>query len=283
MYVWAVLVSTSFPVGKAITHALDPLVLTFLRFVLASLLFGGLVLATGGTRRPGPRDLLRYSAVALSMVVYFVLMFEALRTTDPVSTGALFTLVPLLSGVVGAVLLGEGMSRKRVAILSLGAAGAAWVVFDGSIDALRALRLDRGEKTFLVGTLSFAFYAPLIKRLHRGERAVVMAFWTVVAGAVLLGVVAAPRILATDWGAVPTKAFVGVAYLAALPTAVTFGIVQYASVRLPPSSTMAYTYLVPAFVTILHGLTTGAWPIPSVWVGVGIVAMVTPLLRRSTA
>ena len=281
MYLWAGLVSTSFPVGKAITDALDPLVLTFVRFVLAAVLFGILVVATGGAPRPRLRDALRYAAVAASMVFYFVLMFEGLRWTDPVSTGALFTLVPLLSGGVGIVLLGTPMGRRRVAILGLGAAGAAWIVFDGSLDALLALRLDRGERTFLLGTLSFAFYAPLIQKLHRGERALVMAFWTLVAGAVLLGCVGAPRIVATDWASVRPSAFAGIAYLAAFPTAITFGIAQYSGVRLPPSSMMAYTYLVPAFVVVLHGVTRGVWPTGSVWVGVVAVSMVTPLLRRS--
>ncbi len=283
MYLWAALVSTAFPVGKAITDALDPVVLTFVRFVLASVVFAGVVLVLGVARRPTARDLLRYGAVATTMVVYFVLMFEALRWTDPVSTGALFTLVPLLSGGVGAVLIGESMGRTRVAILSVGAAGAAWIVFDGSVDAVLAVRLDRGERTFLLGTLSFACYAPLIKKLHRGEPAVVMALWTLVTGAVLLGCVGFPRIVATEWSAVPASAFAGIAYLAVFPTAVTFGIAQYAGVRLPPSSMMAYTHLVPAAVAILHGTWTGQWPSPSVWVGVGVVSLVTPILRRSSA
>ena len=279
MYVWAGLVSTAFPVGAAITASLDPIVLTFLRFALAALLFGVLVLVTGGAPRPRLRDLARYATVSLSMVVYFVLMFEALRWTDPVSTGALFTLVPLLSGAVGYGLLGARMSRRHVGALALGAVGAAWIVFDGALDGLLSLRLDRGERTFLLGTLAFAFYAPLIKRMHRGERAVVMAFWTLVMGAVQLAIVGAPRIAATDWGAVPPSAFSGIAYLAAFPTAVTFGIAQYAGVRLSPSGMMAYTYLVPALVTVLVGVLHGDWPSPSVWIGIAIVTAVTPLLR----
>ena len=43
MMVSSVLVATSFPVGAAITHGLDSLVLTFLRFLLAALLFAPVI------------------------------------------------------------------------------------------------------------------------------------------------------------------------------------------------------------------------------------------------
>ena len=39
------------------------------------------------------------------MAAYFVLMFEALAITDPVSTGAVFTLTPLMSAIFGYLLM----------------------------------------------------------------------------------------------------------------------------------------------------------------------------------
>ena len=45
MLVYAFLVSTSFPVGAAITRGLDPVVLTCLRFALAALTFAAVVTA----------------------------------------------------------------------------------------------------------------------------------------------------------------------------------------------------------------------------------------------
>ena len=52
MLVYAFLVSTSFPVGAAITHDLDPVVLTCLRFACAALTFSLVVTAAGEWRRP---------------------------------------------------------------------------------------------------------------------------------------------------------------------------------------------------------------------------------------
>ncbi len=279
MALWALLVSTSFPVGSAITGALDPVVLTFCRFCLAATVFFVLAAATGSVRRPSLRDLARYGTVSASMVAYFVLMFEALRWTSPVNTGALFTLVPLMSAGVGWVMVKQRTTVWTLACLCLAGVGAMWVVFDGSLSQLASMSLDRGELTFLVGAAAFSAYSPLISKLHRGERAVEMALWTLVMGAVELGVLGAGRIASTEWSAVPGYAWIGIIWLATGPTAVTFGIAQFSSVRLTAATVMSYTYLVPSLVVILVGLTGGGWPAPAVWGGVALTLSAMLLLQ----
>lgn len=187
MVVYASLISTSFPVGALATRSLDPVLLTFLRFALASVLFGSVLAYQGRLRWVGGRALLRYAIVSASIVVFFVLMFESLRWTDPVSTSALFTVVPLVSAGTGLVLLGKRTRIPELIVLVIGAAGAAWVVFDGELAGVMTLRLDRGERLFLLATLSYAAYVPLIKRLHRDESTLEMTFWILAVGTVLLG------------------------------------------------------------------------------------------------
>ena len=279
MVIYAALVSTSFPVGAFATRSMDPVAITFLRFALASALFGAILAHRGQLRRVGLRDLARYSVVSASIVIFFVLMFEALRHTDPVNTSALFTLVPLGSAGVAAVLLKQRTRLAVLACLVTGALGAAWVVFDGELSGALAMRLDRGERTFLLATVVFAAYVPLIKRLHRGEPALVMTFWTLATGTVLLGTLGAPRMLATSWTADPAT-YAAVAYLAIFPTAITFAIAQYVSVRLSAEGVLAYTYLTPSFVVLLEGLRGKGWPSASVFAGVAVTLCVTVLLQR---
>jgi len=116
------LIATSFTVGGLITHELAPEALNFLRFLLVAAIFTGLVAATEGVKRPGPADLARYFTIALLLVVFFVTMFEALRLTDPVSLGAIFTLVPLISALIGWLLLGQKISPRIGLGLAIGAA-----------------------------------------------------------------------------------------------------------------------------------------------------------------
>jgi drug/metabolite transporter (DMT)-like permease len=43
--------------------------------------------------------------------VYFVTMFEGLKTAPPVSASAVFTLTPIMSALFGWVLLRQGVTR----------------------------------------------------------------------------------------------------------------------------------------------------------------------------
>ncbi len=281
MLLYAFLVSTSFPVGAAITRDLDPVVLTCLRFAVAALSFAAVVTAAGEWRRPSAGGLLRYAVISLTMCGFFVLMFEALRWTDPLSAGALFTLTPLMTAVIGFLLVGQRCSSAQAACLALGALAASWVVFDGRLERLLALDLGYGELLFLLGALCFAAYTPAVKRLHRGESLLLMTFWVLFCGALLLAAYGAPRIAATDWSAVPAEVFLGVVYLAVCNTALTFVIAKYASLRLQAFKVMAYTYLTPAFVVLLEVAFGSGWPSNSVLAGIAGTAAVTLLLQRT--
>lgn len=280
MLLYAFLISTSFPVGEAITNQIEPVVVTFLRFVLAAAVFFVLLVVNEKIVIPKPKDFLRYGLISLSMLVFFIFMFEALKLTTPVKTGAIFTLLPLTSGLIGVLVLRIPMTATQIAALSIGSLGATWVLFDGSLAALIAFDLGRGEFLFALGTLSFATYAPLVKKLHRGESVLAMTFWVLVSGTVILGAFGAPLIIATKWPSVPISAYAGVTYLALFNTAGTFFLAKYASLQLPPAKVMAYTYLTPGFVVMFAAFTYGL-PTLSVMAGIGVTMLAMILLHRA--
>jgi len=286
MLVYICLISTSFPVGAAITNELDPVVLTFVRFCLAASVIGGVLLVRGRAlgveqfRWPKPKDLLRYAVISASIVLFFIAMFEALRWTTPLSTGALSTLVPLMTAGVAFLLIGQKCNGTHLVCLLIGGAGALWVVFDGDVELLRTFSLGRGEIIFIFGCLAFSAYTPLIVRLQRGEPAIVLTFWTTVMGAVLLGLGSLPLFASVNWPAVPAKVWIGLVYLAVFNTAFTFFLLKTASMRLPAHKVMAYSYLVPALVTLLEGMLGHGWPGLAVLAGIAVTASATFLLQR---
>jgi len=281
MLLYAFLVSTSFPVGKAIAHQIDPVVVSFLRFLLASVVFLVLLAARERITIPKAKDMLRYSVISFSIAAFFVLMFEALKLTTAVKTGAIFTLLPMTSGLIGFLLMGIRVSGRQIAALVIGSMGAIWVLFDGSFAALMKFELGRGELIFALGVLLFAAYAPLIKKLHRGESTVALTFWVVASGSVLLALYGAPEIIATDWRAIDWTVYAAVGYLGLFNTAGTFFLAKFASVQLPPAKVMAYTYLTPGFVVALaiHG---DGVPTLSVLAGIGVTILAMVLLQRTT-
>ncbi len=274
LLLYAFLISTSFPLGRLVAAETDPVVVTFLRFALGAVAFGAvLAFQGGGFGRPKPRALLRYGILAIPLATFFVAMFEALRWTDPLSAGAIFTLLPLISAGYAFIFLRQRLSGSLALLISFGAFGALWVLFRGSLDRLLLLDFGWGEGVFFLGCLAFAAHPVAVKRLHGGDPIPRLTFWTLVVGTVMLGVVGAPRIWATAWSAISGEVYLAILYLGVINTAFTFFLAKSASVVLSPAKVMAYTFLIPGLVAFLQGAFGHAWPEPSVFVGVAITIL----------
>ena len=281
MLVFAAFVSGSFTVGEAITFGLDPALVTFFRFGLGSVILAVVVAARGHWHAPAPRDIARYILLSLPTVIFFILMFEALRHTSAVNTSAIFTLLPALTALVAMPLLGQSLTAFQWLAMGIGAAGAAWIVFGGSIAHFLAFRLGPGELIHLAGTFAYAFYAPLVRKLHRGEPMPLYTFNILAASTVVTGLYVLISGRNGDLAAAAPKVWLGIAYLAVFSTAATFFLSQYASLRLPSGKVMAYTYLIPAIVLIINTALGKGLPSLSVVAGALVVASAMLLLQRA--
>lgn len=268
MVALGLLVSTSYSIGALLTRTIAPVPLTFMRFVLASLVFAG-VMMVSRTAAVVDRGLVYRSGVmGLIYVVFFVAMFEALKTVTPLATGAIFALVPLLSAGIALVVLGRRLSLRATLLLVIAGLGAIWVVFGGSLARLGALALGRGEIIYLLGCAVYAAYPSFLQKTARGDPPVRLTFFSFIAAVVLLLLWDARAIAATDWGALAGWQWLGIVWLAVVPTAITFYLLQYASLRLPPAKVMAYTYLTPAGVMVIETLIGHGLPHVSVVAGI---------------
>jgi drug/metabolite transporter (DMT)-like permease len=252
MLIAALLVSTSFTVGKAITPFMDPAVLTLLRFLLATLIFAPYVAYKFGLTFPGIIALLRYSLISIALVGFFWLMFLALRSTNPLNTGAIFTTVPGLAGLYSWFLLRERLGASRILALFLAMTGALWVIFEGDIQKGLTLQFNHGDLLFFAGCLSMALYMPLVKLLHRGEPMAVMTFWILATGCFWLLLFVSIQLPTPSPTPPPAKLWFGIVYLALFTTIITFFITQWATLHLGPTRVMAYSYLYPPLIVLIE-------------------------------
>lgn len=280
MLLFSALVAGSFPLGAAAANDIAPLALNAVRFGLAAAIIGAAVLWRGGVPRAAFAAPWRYALLGGIFASYFVLMFEGLKTAAPVSAAAVFTLTPPMAALFGWLLLRQRTGPRIAAALALGGAGALWVIFEADWRSLRAFAPGRGEAIYLAGCAAHAVYTPLVRRLNRGESALVFTFGTLLAGGGALVLVGAPAILATDWTALPARVWVAIVYTGVFASAATFVLLQFATLRLPVAKVMAYTYLVPAWVAA-WGLALGiAPPPPAVLAGVLLTVGALALLLR---
>ncbi|QUJ69127.1 EamA family transporter [Photobacterium sp. GJ3] len=281
LFFFTVLISLSFPIGSHITATMDPLIVTWVRYLLASVLFVGLLILKGQFRIPSAKDLGRYTLISLPALSYFVAMFIALRETSPLDASALYTTVPLMSAVLAAIVFKRRTSLAVTLSLVGGMLGAALIIFRGDLSAAGSIAMTTSNKIYLLGCLGMALNPIIVKKCYKGESFVHLTCWTLICATGLLTLATAPQLIQTQWTQIPGDIWLGIGYLAVFATAISFFLFQQGSVALAPEQVSAYTYLIPVLVMLVNRFTGDMVPWESVSYGVVTVLLsMTVMIRR---
>ena len=279
---FSILIAGSFSLGSMVANDISPIALTAVRFVLAAFIVGSIALFSGSIARKELTASWRYFVLGSTFSLYFILMFEGLKTASPVSAVAVFTLIPAMSCWLGFVILGQMVSGRTLLAVVIGATGSLWVVFRADFLALTMSSVGRGELIYFVGCVAHAFMPILFRGLNRGENPVMVTFGLLVSGALILCLFGAGEIIQTDWKGLPSLVWITIFYVAFFATAVTSVCLQFASMHLPVANVMAYTYLTPTWVLLWEILLGHDMPPFWIWGGVLLTAVSVIVLLRAS-
>lgn len=278
MLLFSMLVAGSFSLGVLIANDIAPMALNAARFAIAAVVIGVIAGLGGKLQRQYFTAAWRYVVMGALFASYFVLMFYGLQTADPVSASAVFTLTPVLSALFGWLLLRQVTTPRMALALSVGGAGALWVIFRADLAALRAFDIGQGEMIYFIGCIAHAIYTPVVRKLNRGEPAIAFTFGTLVAGALVLSVFGWRDVMATDWLNLTPLVWIGLFYVALFASAATFVLLQFATLHLPSAKVMAYTYLTPSWVIVWQIALGNPAPGGLILVGIGLTIAALYLL-----
>ena len=279
---FSILIAGSFSLGSMVANDISPIALTAVRFVLAAFIVGSIALFSGSIARKELTASWRYFVLGGTFSLYFILMFEGLKTASPVSAVAVFTLIPAMSCWLGFVILGQMVSGRTLLAVVIGATGSLWVVFRADFLALTMSSVGRGELIYFVGCVAHAFMPILFRGLNRGENPVMVTFGLLVSGALILCLFGAGEIIQTDWKGLPGLVWITIFYVAVFATAVTSVCLQFASMHLPAANVMAYTYLTPTWVLLWEIFLGHDMPPFWIWGGVLLTAVSVIVLLRAS-
>lgn len=237
-------------VGAIAVDALDPISLTFLRWLPASLILLALahVIERPDWRRVVP--LLPRLAVMsiLGMIGFSVLLYEGLRHTTPVTASLVSSASPVLITVVAAVALRERAGWRAYAGLALGLVGVAFVVSRGDLDSLLALDFNPGDLWVIAATLCWVAYT-VIGRVPLGIPNIASNAVQALVATVLLGAVVAVTGLELPED-VPTWGSLGFIVLFAATASY---ILWNSAIRTIPAAIAGLTLnLIPVFVAVIE-------------------------------
>lgn len=153
-------------VSKLASGVIQPAVIAFDRWLLAALVLTPFLLRPVWRERAAIRPCLGRLLVLslLGMVLYQSLAYFAAAATSATNMGIIASLMPLLTLLLSALLLGEAPSAGTVAGGLLSLLGLALLISQGEPARLLAHGIGWGDGLMLLATLAYAGYGVLLHK-----------------------------------------------------------------------------------------------------------------------
>ncbi|WP_372083912.1 DMT family transporter [Tistrella mobilis] len=261
-----VLVGTTVIASKTIAGGdgpggMGPFTATALRFALAFPLFL-LLMRWQRVRlpRPGWRDLgLLVVQAGAGSVGYTTLLISGLARTSAADAGVVIGTLPVVTGAIAVMVLGERPGRRLLVAIALAAAGMMTVAAGGADgrgagdDGTSSLA---GNLLVLGAVVCEGVFILLNKRLRTPIAPLALSTMMTGLGFIAAGLPA--LILERPWAAVPeTAALLGVAWYALVPTVIGFVLWYAGAARVSGAEAAPFTALAPVSAVALAALVLG--------------------------
>ncbi|MCT7592058.1 DMT family transporter [Aliarcobacter butzleri] len=246
------LVGGSFIISQKLSGIIDPISITLLRFIIASLLLAPIVFLNQKYREKIISTFKRAMIISFFYSIYFIGMFKALEFTTALNTGTIFTLVPLLTALFSIFVFKQKISFNQYLIYVIGIIGTCMVIFKGNLELFLSLSLNKGDVIFIFSTFCMALYSISAKHFHRkDDELVVLVFMTLVGGIIWMSLALVLFDVPLDWQKISSKEFLYLGYLTIFATLITSYLYQKGTIILGSKKVMAYVYLNPGTIAIL--------------------------------
>ena len=112
MLFFSIVVSVSFVAGSRIANFIDPNVVTFYRFLIAVFFITIIITIQKKWIQSKFVSIWRSAILGGLIAIYFITMFEGLKTASSTSMAVVFTLTPFLAGIFDFFFSRRMMSKK---------------------------------------------------------------------------------------------------------------------------------------------------------------------------
>ncbi len=273
------LVGGSFVVSQKLSGIIDPISITLLRFVIASLVLVPIIFFNQNYRKKLIPTFNRAMIISFFYSLFFIGLFKALEYTTALNTGTIFTLVPFITAVFSIFVFNQKISLMSYLVYFIGIIGTSMVVFRGNLELFISLSLNNGDIIFLLAIFSMALYSICMKYFHKeDDELIVLVFMTLFGGVIWMSLSLIIFDIPLNWTKIGTEEFLYIIYLSILATLVTSYLYQRGTIFLGPKKVMAYVYLNPATIIIISYFTIHEEINTFIFIGILISSFATFIL-----
>ncbi len=270
---------SNYTVVKEAMDTLPPLAFMSLRFTLAALAMGALLLGIEGWK-PLPRPVF-LKLLGLGLVgntAYQLCFILGLANTSVASSGMLTAVTPVLVTALGALLGVERLTRPLVMALALGVAGMLLVLGGRGASVSGATWL--GDGLIVGASVCWAIYTVGIRTVGTDVSALritAICMLTGAPGVVLAGV---PELMRLDTSAISAGAWAGLVYSALVPLVLAYFIWGHTVQKVGSSRAGLYNTGIPVVAALTAWAVRGERPTLLQVLGAGLVLCGVLLSRR---
>lgn len=264
--------SSNFIVGKALVGTVPPWTLNAGRFVVSALILLPLLLY----RKEWPPRSAFVPLILMSITGVFAFnaaLYIGLGYTSATNATLVNSTTPVTTALIAWLLIGEKLTRRRLLGVAISLGGVAWIVSQGTLDALWRFTFNPGDIIVFFATGLWGFYMVMAKPMMQVLSPLALTSITTVIGAAFLLPAAFIELQlkpADIWRADVLLAFL---YLGIFPSFLSF-VLWNRSIRTfgPSRASLAYN-LLPLFAALLAVIFLGETIYPyQLLGGIAIVA-----------
>ncbi|MBI4462179.1 MAG: DMT family transporter [Acidobacteria bacterium] len=242
--------SGNFIAGKFALQELPPFALLFLRVWFSAALLSAIYFSSAGTRNRFTRaDLRKFAELGLYGVALNQTGFTVgLHYTTVAHSSLIIALGPIFVLLLARWRRLEALTPRKLAGMGLAFAGVVILSSEHGFGSDSPTFL--GDVITLMGSIAFAFYTVVGKRVALTYDTLAMNTYAYLTGAILVVPVAGWQLFTVPWEQVTWHGWLAVTYMAALASVVAYLIYYYALSKLSASRVAAFSYLQPVLATL---------------------------------
>lgn len=253
----SLLFAGSFVAGRYTTDEMGPLLITLLRYLIASVFLFLLVL---WKKDIGPRiqsasiaDVLcLFGLGTFGVVGYHFFFFSSLRYTAVANSAIINAFNPVVTGFLAAVILKEKLALKNYMGGAIAILGVLILLTNGDLVSLLRLQLNAGDLLMLCAVLCWAVYSILLRHLGKTYSGLAMSYYGALFGVLQLALLVIPELSQTGWPTLSLSSTLGVLYMGIGASGIGYLLFTLSTQRIGPTKSTSIVYSsVPVWVALL--------------------------------
>lgn len=256
----SLLFAGSFVAGKYTTSEMGPLLITLLRYAIAST-FLHLLVWKKGNIGPRIRTASRTEILGLlllgtfGVVGYHFFFFSSLRYTAVANSAIINAFNPVVTGFLAAVILKEKLAVRNYLGGAIAILGVLILLTNGNLTVLTQLGFNLGDILMLAAVLCWACYSILLRHLGKTFSGLAMSYYGALFGVAQLSLLVLPELANKGWPTLSWPSILGLGYMGIGASGIGYLLFTLSIQRIGPTKSTSIVYSgVPIWVALLAWL-----------------------------